>query len=97
MLLPGFVQYRSWHSCAIADSLFVYRLCQRPPDASIYSSSDTTAARKKSLYILSDRSDFHMTDNPSITVHANRVLISFSVDEMLASEIVELIHKSGIY
>ena len=36
-------------------------------------------------FILLDRSDFHMTENLSIAVHAfaSHVLISFSVDEML--------------
>ena len=36
----------------------------------LYSRIDTTAARKKSHFILSDRLDFHMIDNLSITVHA---------------------------
>ena len=33
-----------------------------------YSSIDTTAAWKKQRFILSDRSDFHMTDSLSIAV-----------------------------
>ena len=50
-----------------------------------YSSIGTTAAWKKSRFILSDKSDFHMTDNLSIAVHAfaSHVLISFSVEETL--------------
>ena len=50
-----------------------------------YSSIDTIAACKNLRFILSDRSDFHMTDSLSIAVHAfaSRVLISFSVDETL--------------
>ena len=44
----------------------------------------TTIAWKKLCFILSDRSDFHMTNNQSIPVHtfASRILMSFSVDEM---------------
>ena len=50
-----------------------------------YSSMDKTTALKKLRFILSDRSDFHMTDNQSIVVHvfASRELMSFSVDETL--------------
>ena len=57
-----------------------------------YSSIDTTAAWKKLHFILSDRSDFHMTDSPLITVQtfASRVLISFSVDETLLPTSVSL-------
>ena len=56
-----------------------------------YSSIDTTAAWKKLRFILSVRSDFHMTDRLSISVHAFvcRVLMSVSVDET-ASLIGEL-------
>ena len=35
-----------------------------------YSSIDTTASWKKLRFILSVRSDFHMTDSLSIAVHA---------------------------
>ena len=35
-----------------------------------YSSIDSTAARKKMCFILSDRSDFHMTNNLSIAFNA---------------------------
>ena len=50
-----------------------------------YRSIDTTAAWKKLSFILSVRSDFHMTDSLSIAVHAfsSRVLMSFLVDETL--------------
>ena len=48
-----------------------------------YSSMETTVAWKKLRFILSVRSDFHMTDSLSLAVHAfaSRVLISVSVDE----------------
>ena len=44
-----------------------------------------TAAWKKLCFILSVRSDFHMTDSLLIAVHAfaNYVLMSVSVDETL--------------
>ena len=50
-----------------------------------YSSIDTTAAWKKLRFILSVRSDFHMTDSVSIVVHAfvSHVLMSVCVDEAL--------------
>ena len=50
-----------------------------------YSSIDMFAAWKKLSFILSGRSDFHMTDNLSIAVHtfASRIQMSFSVDETL--------------
>ena len=50
-----------------------------------YRSIDTTTGWKKLRFILSDRSDHHMTDNQSIAVHAfaSRVLMSLSVDETL--------------
>ena len=45
------------------------------------SNMDMTAAWKKMRFILSSRSDFHMTDNLSIADHAfaSCVLMSFSV------------------
>ena len=48
-----------------------------------YSSMDMTAVGKKLRFILSDRSDNHMTDILSIAVHALscHVLMSFSVDQ----------------
>ena len=52
-----------------------------------YSSIDTTAVWKKKLrLILSDWSDFYMTDTQSIAVHAfaSLLLMSFSVDKMPA-------------
>ena len=50
-----------------------------------YSSIDTTAAWKKLRFILSVRSDFHMTDSLSIAIHpfVSRVWMSVSVDETL--------------
>ena len=57
-----------------------------------YSSMDTTAAWKKLYFILSARSEFHMTDSLSITAHAfaTRVWMSFLVDEMLLPRLVKL-------
>ena len=50
-----------------------------------YSSIDTITAWKKLRFILSDSSDFLITDNQSIAIHAfaSHVFISFSVDETL--------------
>ena len=50
-----------------------------------YSSIDTTAAWKKLRFILSVRSDFHMTNGLSIAVHVfiSHVSMSVSVDETL--------------
>ena len=50
-----------------------------------YSSTDTTSAGKKSRFILSVRSKFHMIGNYSITVHVFpvRMLTLVSVDKML--------------
>ena len=49
-----------------------------------YSSMDMTAAWKKLCFILSDRSDFHMTHNLSTADHASISwwLMSISVDQM---------------
>ena len=57
-----------------------------------YSSIDTTAVWKKLCFIISVRSDFHMTDNLSIVVHvfAPRVLMSVSFDETLLPRLVNL-------
>ena len=46
---------------------------------------DIATARKKSSFILSDRSDFHMIDNLSMAVNTfiSRMLTSLSVDEIL--------------
>ena len=50
-----------------------------------YSSIDTATTLKKSYFILSERSEFHMIDSPSIAVDtfARCMLISFSIDEIL--------------
>ena len=47
----------------------------------------TTTAGKKSDFILSEKSDFHMIDNLSIAVHRFIICIltSFSVDKILLS------------
>ena len=57
-----------------------------------YSSIDTTAAWKKLRFILSVRSDFHMTDSLSIAVHsfASCVLMSFLFDKILLPREVNL-------
>ena len=57
-----------------------------------YSSIDTTAAWKKLRFILSVRSDFHMSDSLLIDVHAfvSRVSMSASVDETLLPRKVNL-------
>ena len=49
-----------------------------------YSNIDTTAARNELCFILSVRSDFHMTDSLLIADHAfaSRMLISVSVDDI---------------
>ena len=48
-----------------------------------YRNIDKTAAWKKLRFILSVKSDFHMTDSLLIAVHAfaSRVLMSVTVDE----------------
>ena len=57
-----------------------------------YSSTDTTAAWKKSHSISSDRLDFHIIDSLSIAVHAftRHILTSLSVDETLLPRYVIL-------
>ena len=50
-----------------------------------YTSTDTTVTWKKLCFILSVRSDFHMTNSLWLSVHAfaSRLLLSLSVDETL--------------
>ena len=56
-----------------------------------YSSIDTTAAWKKSRFILSDRSDFLMIDNLLIAVNSSAgCILSLSVDEILLLRYVNL-------
>ena len=57
-----------------------------------FSSIDTAAAGKKSRFILSDRSDFHLIDSLSVAVDAfaRRILISLSVDETLLPRYLNL-------
>ena len=66
-------------SCSILHAVF---LCSCRQAFSLYSSIDTTTAWKKLRFILSVRSDFHMTDSLSIPVYAFAcsVLMSVSVD-----------------
>ena len=57
-----------------------------------YNSIHLIVAWKKVRFILSVRSDFHMTDSLSIDVHAfaSHVLMSFSVDETLLPTLLNL-------
>ena len=57
-----------------------------------YSSIDSTAAWKKTRFILSYRSIFHMIDSLSIAVHAfaRGILTPFSVDKTLLPRCVNL-------
>ena len=52
----------------------------------------TSAAWEELRFILSERSDLHMTDSLSIADHtfANHVLMSFSVDKTLLPRYVDL-------
>ena len=54
-----------------------------------------TAAWKKLGFILSVRSDFHMTDSLALAVHAfaSRMLLSVSVDDTHCSQVGELVYK----
>ena len=57
-----------------------------------YSRIDKTSAWKKLHFILWDRSDFHVIDNPWIAIHAftRCMLIQFSVTETLLPKYVNL-------
>ena len=80
----------------IASSILVYLLSSFFSSCLIsfhvvhpYSSIDTTAAwKKKLLFILSVRPDFHITDRLSLAVHvfARRVSMSVSVDIVYLNE-----------
>ena len=63
-----------------------------------YSSIDMTAAWKKLCFILSVRSDFHMSDSLLKAVHpfASRVSMSVSVDENLSTSFRELLFSVGM-
>ena len=73
VLPPGLIQYCSKHSCVITVKLFSICLVSihvvHP-----YSSIDTTAAWKKLRFILSVKSDFHMTDSLSIAYQKHYVI-----------------------
>ena len=82
--IPGLVQYCSQDSCVVAVKFFSIRfVCVHVVHP--YISIDTTAAWKKLCFILSVRSNLHMTDSLSLAVHAfaSRVLMSVSVDKTL--------------
>ena len=55
-------------------------------------SASTTVAGKKTLYLLSERSDFHMINGKSKAVYAfaSSILTSHSVDETLLPEYMNL-------
>ena len=80
MLLPRFVVFLCNYCQDFVSMRLVSIHVVKP-----YSSMDTTVAWKKLRFILSDRSDFHMTDSLSIADHAfvSRVLMSFSIDKIL--------------
>ena len=84
VLSPRIVQYCSPHSYVVAVKFFSIRLV-RVHVVHVYSSIYTNAAWKKIRFILSVRSDFHMTNSLSIAVHAfaSRMLMSVSIDETL--------------
>ena len=96
VLALGMVQYCSHRSCVIAVRFFSKCLVSINV---VYpcSSIDTTAVWKKMRFILSVRSDFHMTKSLSIAVHAfaNRLLMSVSVDETLLPRKMKLSSSFG--
>ena len=57
-----------------------------------YSSNDTATAWKEFRFILSERSDFYMIDNQSVSflTFARRMLTSLSVDEILLPRYMNL-------
>ena len=57
LLLPEFVQYSSWHSCAISVKVFLCTLV-RILFVHPYITIDATVMWKKLRFISSDRSDF---------------------------------------
>ena len=74
-----------------------YEFVSTSPAVSCISGSSNmnmTTAWKELHFILSVRSDFHMTDSLSIAVHAfaSRMLMSFSVDETLHPRLVNLLN-----
>ena len=79
---PGLVQYCSQHSCVVAVKLFLHTLVSMK---CIHTAVSTWPLLRKNCFILSVRSDFHMTDSLSIAVHAFAIcmLMSVSVDETL--------------
>ena len=92
VLPPELLQYSSQHSCVIVSSFFFCIRLGGVHEVHPYSSTDTAAALKKLPYNLSDRSDFHMTDNLSIAIHAfaTSVLVSFLVHKTLLPWCVKL-------
>ena len=81
VLLPRLVRYCSQHCCVFAVNLFIRLVSVHVVHP--YSSINTTATWKKQRFILSARSDFHMTNKLSIAIHgfASLALMSFSIDE----------------
>ena len=62
-----------------------------------YNRIDSTTAWKKLRFILSVKSDFHMTDNRSIAVHAfaNRILMSFGARDIVVITVGDRYSDSG--
>ena len=62
------------------------------PVVHTYSSIDTATDWKKTCFILSDKTDFHISDDLLVTVHTftRHMLTSLSVDEMLLSRYFNL-------
>ena len=61
----------------------------------LYRITDTATPWKKSCFILSDRSDFHMIDDLLIVVHAFTRHMLTSIDQILLSRYVNLSNFSG--
>ena len=84
MLLSGLVQNSTWHCCVVSILLFLYTFV-RVQVVHPYSSIDAPIPWKKSCFILSDKSNFHMIDNLLIAVHAfpMHMFTLLSVDEIM--------------
>ena len=84
VLPPGLVQHNLQHSCVIAVKLFFPSVLLASMWC-IHIAVSTRLLLGKLRFILSVRSDFHMTDTLSFAVHAfaSHVLMSVSVDETL--------------
>ena len=106
MLLELFVRWEVSGSTASVLWCVTSRICSKQHSAFLYnlfstsfvniqvlhpySSTDTATAYKKSCFILSERSSFHMINNLSVAIHAFAMcmLTLLSVDEILLSRYV---------